>query len=91
MAKPEKRVNAIVLKPGMSIGAAAAERDDEFLLPCFVDYPPVDQCLNHHSRGTVIEGRTGSGKTAILKYIESQVEHSSQIDPFDMSTGTSSL
>ncbi|MGY8677852.1 hypothetical protein Q2941_08520 [Bradyrhizobium sp. UFLA05-153] len=37
------------------------------------------------SRGTVIEGRTGSGKTAILKYIESRAEHCSEIDPFDMS------
>lgn len=69
----------------MSIGANAAELDDEFLLPCFVRYPPVEQCLNIESRGMVIEGRTGSGKTAILKYIRSSVENSTEIDPFDMS------
>jgi hypothetical protein len=67
MSKSEKRSNPIVLKPGMTIGANAAEMDDEFLLPCFVQYPPVDLCLNPDSRGTVIDGRTGSGKTAILK------------------------
>ena len=59
--------------------------DIEFLLPCFVRYPPVEVCLDLSSRGTVIDGRTGSGKTAILKYILSTVEHASEIDPFDMS------
>jgi hypothetical protein len=59
--------------------------DIEFLLPCFVRYPPVEVCLDLGSRGTVIDGRTGSGKTAILKYILSTVEHASEIDPFDMS------
>jgi hypothetical protein len=85
MAKVEKRVNPIVLKAGMTIGANAAEMDDEYLLPCFVSYPAVNQCLDVSSRGTVIDGRTGSGKTAILKYIVSSAEHSSEIDPFDMS------
>jgi hypothetical protein len=78
-------VSLIQLKPGMTIGANAAEMDDEFLLPCFVQYPPVTLCLDLNSRGTVIDGRTGSGKTAILKYISSTAEHASEIDPFDMS------
>ncbi len=38
MAKTEKRVNPIILKAGMTIGANAAEMDDEYLLPCFVSY-----------------------------------------------------
>ena len=85
MPKSEKLANPILLKPGMTIGANAAEMDDEFLLPCFVRYPPVKVCLDLGSRGTVIDGRTGSGKTAILKYISSTVEHASEIDPFEMS------
>jgi hypothetical protein len=85
MAKPEKRTNPVVLKPGMTIGAAAAEMDEEFLIPCFVQYPAVALCLNMNSRGTVIDGRTGSGKTAILKYVATVAEHSCEIDPFDMS------
>jgi Cdc6-like AAA superfamily ATPase len=74
-----------------SLGRAAGPHGDpepidiEFLLPCFVRYPPVEVCLDLSSRGTVIDGRTGSGKTAILKYILSTVEHASEIDPFDMS------
>jgi Cdc6-like AAA superfamily ATPase len=83
MAK-QKRTNPVVLKPGMTIGANAAEMDDEFLLQCFVHYPPVELCINMASRGMVIDGRTGSGKTAILKFIHSKSEHSVEIDPSEM-------
>lgn len=82
MAKP-KRTNPIILRPGMTIGSNAAEMD-EFLLKCFVQYPAVELCINVESRGMVIDGRTGSGKTAILKFIHSSVEHSSEIDPSEM-------
>lgn len=68
----------------MSIGTNAAEMDDDFLLPCFVHYPPVDLCLNVASRGMVVEGRTGSGKTAILKYIDAKTTNSVTIDPTEM-------
>jgi hypothetical protein len=85
MNKLEKRANPTVLKPGMSIGANAAEMDEDFLLSCFVQYPPVDLCIDLNSRGMVVDGRTGSGKTAILKYINSISQHASEIDPSDMS------
>jgi hypothetical protein len=82
MAK-QKRTNPVILKPGMAIGSNAAEMDD-FLLQCFVHYPPVELCMNVQSRGMVIDGRTGSGKTAILRYIHSKAEHSVEIDPTEM-------
>jgi hypothetical protein len=80
----QKRTNPVILQPGMIIGANAAEMDDEFLLKCFVHYPPVDLCMSISSRGMVVDGRTGSGKTAILKYIHSKAEHSVEIDPSEM-------
>ncbi|MCK1640469.1 DNA repair ATPase [Bradyrhizobium sp. 157] len=83
MAK-QKRTNPVVLRPGMTIGANAAEMDDEFLLKCFVHYPPVELCMNVASRGMVIDGRTGSGKTAIMKFIHSKAEYSVEIDPSEM-------
>jgi hypothetical protein len=61
MAK-QKRSNPVVLQPDMIIGANAAEMDDEFLLKCFVHYPPVELCMSVASRGMVVDGRTGSGK-----------------------------
>jgi len=85
MAKPGKRTNSVILRSGMSIGTNAAEFDDDFLLPCFVHYPPVEMCANVQSRGMVLDGRTGSGKTAILKYIVSKKPHVVEIDPSDMS------
>jgi Cdc6-like AAA superfamily ATPase len=84
MARAGKRTNPIVLRAGMSIGTNAAEFDDDFLLPCFVQYPPVDLCMNVSSRGMVVDGRTGSGKTAILRYIAAQTAHSVTIDPTEM-------
>lgn len=84
MAKLPNRTNPIVLKLGMKIGANAAEFDEEFLIPCFIRYPPVEQCISMESRGMVIDGRTGSGKTAILKYIASKAQTTSEVDPFDM-------
>ena len=84
MARPGKKTNPIVLQAGLSIGTNAAEFDDEFLLECFVHYPPVELCLNVKSRGMVVDGRTGGGKTAILKYISSKVSHSVALDPTEM-------
>ncbi|WP_461348183.1 hypothetical protein [Bradyrhizobium sp. USDA 4451] len=68
----------------MSIGTNAAEFDDDFLLPCFIHYPPVDLCLDVGSRGMVVDGRTGAGKTAILKYIATKATNSVTIDPTEM-------
>src|SRR5260370_42132129 len=85
MAKPGKRTNSVILRAGMSIGTNAAEFDDNFLLPCFMHYPPVEICVNVQSSGMVLDGRTGSGKTAILKYIISKKPHVVEIHPSDMS------
>ncbi|MHC2438006.1 Cdc6-like AAA superfamily ATPase [Bradyrhizobium sp. USDA 4451] len=84
MAKASKRTNPIILRAGMSIGTNAAEFDDDFLLPCFIHYPPVDLCLDVGSRGMVVDGRTGAGKTAILKYIATKATNSVTIDPTEM-------
>jgi hypothetical protein len=85
MAKAGRRTNPVILRAGMSIGTNAAEFDDDFLLPCFVHYPPVETGINVQSRGMVLDGRTGSGKTAILKYIVSKKSHVVEIDPSEMS------
>lgn len=84
MAKPRKKINSVALRAGMSIGTNAAEFDDEFLFPCFVHHPAVDLCKNVKSRGMVIDGRTGAGKTAILRYINYSSEHVVEVDPSEM-------
>lgn len=69
----------------MTIGSNSAETDDDFLFDCFVRSSPVERCMDVHSPGMIVAGRTGAGKTAILRYIEREVEHSIEIDPSEMS------
>lgn len=80
-----KRTNPIVLRRGMAIGTGNAETDDDFLFDCFVHYPPVDECVRTQSPGMILAGRTGSGKTAILRYVERTASSSSMLDPTEMS------
>lgn len=80
-----KRVNPVILKAGMSIGTGNAESDDDLLFECFVTYPPVDEALKIASAGMILAGRTGSGKTAILRYVQVQETHTSEVDPAEMS------
>lgn len=80
-----KRTNPVILKAGMSIGTGNAESDDDLLFECFVTYPPVDEALKVGSAGMILAGRTGSGKTAIIRYVQQQRTHTSEIDPSEMS------
>ena len=80
-----KTVNPVVLRRGAGIGTGNAETDDEFLFDCFVEYPPVDDCRRVSSPVMVVAGRTGSGKTAILRHFEGDPRNLAAIDPFEMS------
>lgn len=87
MVVKNKKVNPIVLRRGVGIGTGNAESDDEFLFDCFVEYPPVESALRLQSPTMILSGRTGSGKTAILRHLEAVTEHHVSIDPFEMSMG----
>lgn len=85
VAKTPKRSNQIMLRSDMSIGSISAETDDEFLFNCFVSHPAVSMAVNVLSPGMILAGRTGSGKTALIRYIENEAEHATFIDPSEMS------
>lgn len=85
MGKFEASPHPIVLKPGMNIGHVAAEEDDDLLFDCFVRHPAVDKCSSVESPEMIVAGRTGSGKTAIMRFIEHDAENVVQIDPMEMS------
>jgi len=50
-----------------SIGAAAAEEDAKFLSECFIDTGDLDPLVDCSDRRRIILGRTGVGKSALLK------------------------
>lgn len=82
--KPPKKINPVVLRRGMTIGSANAETDDEYLFSCFIHYGAVDECARLQSPSMIVAGRTGDGKTAILRYIKQNQENSIEIDPSEM-------
>jgi hypothetical protein len=82
--KPKRSDNPLVVRPGMTIGSICAERDDEYLFNCFVDHPAVATCKSVRSPGMVVAGRTGAGKTAVIRYIEETCDNAVVIDPSDM-------
>lgn len=85
MSKKSANTNPVVMRRGEGIGSSNAENDDEFLFNCFVDHPVSQACARVGSPVSVIAGRTGSGKTAIIRHIERTAEHSVIINPFEMS------
>lgn len=76
--------NIIISRSAHSIGHTAAEDDDEFLFDCFVDVSSLRELRDMESSLMIALGRTGSGKTAIIRYIERHSEHAALIDPIDM-------
>ena len=67
------------------IGAAAAEDDDRFLYDCFIDTGFLNLIRDTNDPRTVLEGRTGSGKSALLAYLHKVEDHVIQINPESLS------
>ncbi|WP_139201366.1 P-loop ATPase, Sll1717 family [Pseudovibrio axinellae] len=67
------------------IGNVSAENDYDFLNNCFVSHRAVSEIMDLESAKMILAGRTGAGKTAILKHIEEKNRKTSEIIPSDMS------
>lgn len=75
----------IVLRRDYHIGEPAAEDDDQFLSQCFVDIPVLEQVLDFDSPKSIILGRTGCGKSALIRNIVENNNNSVFIDPKEVS------
>lgn len=84
MATEKTANNPITFRRGVGVGSGNAETDDDFLFDCFVDYPAVQSAESMATSGMILAGRTGAGKTAIIRRIERLSEHSVVLDPSDM-------
>lgn len=75
----------IIIKKGLKLGELDAEADSDLLDVCFIDNGQLNDLLNIGTPASVILGRTGAGKSALLYKISREVEHSSFLDPNDIS------
>lgn len=66
------------------IGAPDAETDN-ILMDAFIENDALTALLNMSNQKSILIGRTGSGKSAILKYIEKTEERVTRIKPEAMS------
>ena len=83
--KSYKSSNRPVLRAGMKIGAVSAEDDKTFLLSSFQMTPQLQRALDPNDPGSIFVGRTGSGKSANILYIENNEQNVIRIAPDDLS------
>ena len=77
--------NPILIKKGLKLGELDAEADRDLLGACFIDNRQFYSVTDVLSPASIILGRTGSGKSAILLKTSVTVEHSTLLDPNDIS------
>lgn len=77
--------NPIIIKKGLKLGELDAEADKDLMLACFVDKGELTRLADVGDPASVILGRTGSGKSAMLFKVASDAEHAAFLDPHDIS------
>lgn len=75
----------IVIKRGLRVGDLEAETDKDLLSKCFVDNGDVELLEDVKRPESIIVGRTGSGKSALILRINEVAEKSVVLDPNDIS------
>ena len=81
MAKAVNKLQNIVLRKGVHVGAPAAEDDQQLLMECFIELASYEQIRDINSSKCVLLGRTGSGKSALLLRLEEEEEGCIRLDP----------
>lgn len=72
------------LKKSYQIGSPDAETDEQ-LLDVFISIENLNEILDTKNQKSILLGRTGSGKSAIIKYIKEKTNHHQEIAPEAMS------
>lgn len=72
------------LKKSHIIGSPDAETDD-LLLEAFISISNLHEIIDTKNQKSILLGRTGSGKSAIIKYLKNNCENIQEIAPEAMS------
>ncbi len=75
----------ITIKKGLKLGELNAEADESLLRSCFIDNGVYARVVDVEDAGTVVVGRTGSGKSALIYHASKTLERSVIIDPENVS------
>ncbi|WP_105438770.1 P-loop ATPase, Sll1717 family [Neorhizobium sp. T25_13] len=75
--------NNHIITRDIRVGKNAAEEDTELLFDCFVDSRALNEAMDPNSNASIISGRTGSGKSAIIQYLHRR-EKTAYLSPIDM-------
>ena len=73
-----------VFRRNVTIGAADALEDEDFLRETFVDTGDLDVLKSITGHKSVILGRTGAGKTALLRHLRQTQDHVIELSPEDL-------
>lgn len=75
----------IKITRNLKLGSLDAEADTELLKKCFVDNGHLLLLTNTENPASIILGRTGSGKSALIYKIQETTQKSTKLDPNDIS------
>lgn len=75
----------IVFNKTLRIGELDAEADSNLLDHCFIDNGYLNQLIDVTSPKSIVLGRTGSGKSALIYKLEKSVNKYKRLDPHDIS------
>ena len=73
-----------VIWKNMSVGAPDAEADRDLLSTCFVDNGALDIVRDPNSHASIVVGRTGQGKSAVLLQLGETEQNSVEIKPLEL-------
>ncbi|WP_368910526.1 P-loop ATPase, Sll1717 family [Proteus vulgaris] len=77
--------NPVVIRQNFKIGELDAESDIQLLESCFVDSGYLSKLLDPLDTSSIVIGRTGAGKSALLHMVASEAYKFKKLDPNDIS------
>lgn len=77
--------NPIIIRQNLRIGELDAESDTQLLDECFIDSGYLSKLLDTNDTSSIVVGRTGAGKSALLHKVMSKAYRFKKLDPNDIS------